>query len=106
MSARSFILVILALVCPVIAKTVVKSPDGKIEVNLELRNGMPHWSAGSDGIEFLKPSPIAIRLGKKPETVLGVDGGTVEVKLHDSKWKPAWGQFSEVRNYYREAVWH
>lgn len=47
------------------AARVVKLPDGTIEVGLELKEGIPHWSAKADGVEFLKPSPIQILGGTR-----------------------------------------
>ncbi|MGJ8698125.1 MAG: glycoside hydrolase family 97 catalytic domain-containing protein [Verrucomicrobiaceae bacterium] len=93
------------LVGVVSAATVVKSPDGSVEVGLELKAGVPHWSAKADGVEFLKPGAIEILVGNKGERKVKFEAGAIAVAMHDTTWKPTWGQFSEVRNLYREAVW-
>lgn len=104
MLAQKFAL-FLALVSPVVAETVVKSPDGKIEVGLEVRDGIPHWRASADERELFKLSPIRLYKGNKSGKPVTATSDEVATSSHEETWKPTWGQFSEIRDHHSEAAW-
>ncbi len=89
------------------AETLVKSPDGKIEVGLDLKKetGVPTWRATVDGVPVLKPSAIRLFAGDKATKPLKFESGQVKITEFKEDWKPTWGQFSTVTDHHHQATW-
>ncbi|YCM42490.1 glycoside hydrolase family 97 catalytic domain-containing protein [Verrucomicrobiaceae bacterium 227] len=99
---HSWILALAGMAC---AETIVKSPDGKIAVHLEMMEGFPLWSASVDGTPVIKPGPIKIFRGNKAGNMPKCSENNISTRTYDETWKPTWGQFSEVRNHFNEVTW-
>lgn len=85
----------------------IKSPDGQVAAKLTLTPaGAPQWSVIDRGTVVLADSPLGLTLvdGEKLDHALKITG--VEQADHDETWKPVCGQWSTVRNHYREATVH
>lgn len=83
---------------------VIKSPDGKLELNFQLNNhGRPIYSIKYSENNIIKESGLGFRL---KEILNFYDGFVIkDIKLatKDEIWKPVWGQRSKIRNNYNEA---
>ncbi len=83
----------------------VDSPDKNVSVDLNLVNGSPQWSIRFNQQPIVTDGAIQLYLGDQPDQPLTFDSAVATTSEHDSTWQPTWGQFSEVRNHYREVVW-
>jgi hypothetical protein len=88
------------------SSTTVSSPDQAVKVELKLTGGLPSWSVNFEEVQVIDNSAFRLFLGAKAGEALKFTSATVSIAEHDSIWKPTWGQFAEVRNHYREAVWN
>jgi alpha-glucosidase len=93
----------LCLPAGVLVAETVSSPDGHIEVELGLNQGMPHWSVQYKNTVLLK----SCRLGMDVEEPYagGFEDIGVKMQTRDKTWEPVWGRFSEIRDHHREVVW-
>lgn len=78
-----------------------ESPDGQVRVTVMLDEGIPRYRLSWKGRTLVKPSRLGIVRQGAP------DGPRYEMaettrKTVDRTWQPAWGQFSTVRNHYRQ----
>ena len=83
----------------------LKSPDGKVVVTLDLKEGVPTWAVAVDGQPVLNPGKIEIFHGAKKEKALTFETEKYEAKEVRDTWKPVIGQFAEVENHYFEGKW-
>lgn len=83
----------------------VQSVDGNVDVEFKLTDGQPMWSLQFDGQPVIRDSALKLFHGSKTKQPTKFESVATETRSHDSTWKPTWGQFSEVRNQYREIVW-
>lgn len=75
----------------------IKSPDEKLHILMDAENALTYrltWK----GKVIVDKSALNIIPGKKIKIT------SQKTKLSDSSWKPVWGQFSEIRDHYRELV--
>ncbi|AWW00816.1 alpha-glucosidase [Arcticibacterium luteifluviistationis] len=74
----------------------LESPNGKVSVNIDTQSKVFHYSINVEGDELLSKSKMSIFPNAEVK-VLGT-----ELKSVKEKWKPVWGQFSEIENLYNE----
>lgn len=77
------------------------SPNGRVGVSVELKDGRPVWSVAFDGTNFVQGGQLGMETA--PDKFSGKYKllGTVIVS-NDTTWKPVWGNLSQVRDNYRE----
>ncbi|WP_254280236.1 glycoside hydrolase family 97 catalytic domain-containing protein [Haloarcula marina] len=85
----------------------VTSPDGSIEMTVDLSSGVPTYSVSANGTTYIDPSPLGFNFanqaafgtgisGTGPDiTVTGTDSGTAT-----ENWTPQWGDFASVSEDY------
>ena len=76
----------------------VESPDGRVAVMLEVRDGSLFYSIRQDGQPVVNASKLECFAGTRMAVV---DSSARE---NDSVWKPVWGQFSEIRDRHNERL--
>lgn len=79
----------------------VKSPNGKIALNIGINNGRLFYTVQNDGAAVIDTSYMSIsfkegRIGQNSE-LLGV-----ETSSFDDTWQTVWGEEKEIRNHYNE----
>lgn len=85
-----------------IANALIKSPDGRLVVNLNLDNdGHPVYSISYDGKQVINDSRLGLYadeadLSRFAELIPG------SISSSDSYWSPVWGEFNSIRNHYNE----
>lgn len=89
----------------------IKSPDGNVTLDFELKDGVPTYTLGYKGKEVVKPSRLGLELARTKhaskennETDL-MDGFIVESAKTDSfseTWQPVWGENANIENNYNE----
>ena len=80
----------------------IQSPDGKLKLNFELKEGQPTYHLTFKGIDVVKTSKLGLELKNKPSLM---DGFSMKDKEFDSKnetWTPVWGEEKEIKNHYNE----
>ena len=70
---RAVILCWLAAAAPLVAQTTATSPDGRVRIELTLRDAVPHWRVTFAGAEVIAPSRLGVELAD------GLLGGPCEV---------------------------
>ena len=77
------------------------SPDGKILVNFNLKNGSPGYSLSYDGQTILNNSGLGLSIsGNLLNGPFSIE--TIIASKKDTIWHPVTGKTSKVRNYYNE----
>ena len=85
------------------ARESLKSPDGRLEVRFELKDGMPYYSLYRDGKAVVLPSRMGFTLEwRKSDLASGFKIGRVERSSFDEVWQPVWGEEANIRNHYNE----
>jgi alpha-glucosidase len=79
----------------------VQSPDGKIKVELELKDGKPFWNVRYGSNTIIQNGLLGVELSADnlsgSYTLAGTERATA-----NTTWKPVWGFISEVRDNYNE----
>ena len=93
----------IALLLPSIEAAVseITSPDNGIQLRTHAENGQVAYSVQFNGKPIIAKSLLGVELkGGAFSGALKVVGSKSD--SFDERWKPAWGQFSEIRNHYNE----
>ena len=79
----------------------VKSPDGNIELSAFADNGFTYM-VNYKGKPVVLPSSLSFKL-KEPEAELRLfTVERIDSSVFDETWKPVWGEYSSIRNHYKE----
>lgn len=80
----------------------IKSPSGELSLEVDVdASGIPVYSLEYKGKSVVKPS----RLGLKADETVFADGFrivSVDTVTVDRTWQPVWGEYSDVRDHFRE----
>ncbi len=83
---------------------VVKSPDGKVAVDFDVKNGVPTYSMTFNGKTVIKPSTLGLELVDAPDLMDGFSLKGTETSTFDETWQPVWGETRDIRNHYNELL--
>ena len=80
----------------------ITSPSGNLQLNVDVdAEGHPFYSLSYKGKEIVEPSKLGIRADETVFadgfSIVGVDTVTV-----DRSWEPVWGEYSTIRDHFRE----
>lgn len=85
-----------------VSAATIKSPNGKIELSVELgKGGVPEYSLNYGNKTVLTPSQLGLR-ADEVEFKDGFTIGDVNQRSFDETWVPVWGEYSKIRNNYNE----
>ena len=84
----------------------IKSPSGELSLDVDVdSSGVPVYSLDYKGKSILKPSRLGLKADETPFTddfrIIGIDTVTV-----DRTWQPVWGEYSDIRDHFRELAVH
>lgn len=82
----------------------VTSPDGDIRIDVELREGRPHYSVIAAGETVIEPSPLGLKFQNAEPLTDDLRVTDTELNAVDRTWNPVWGADSTIRNNYKELV--
>ncbi len=82
----------------------IQSPDGKLEVCFEVKNGVPYYSLNKDGKPVVLPSKMGFTLEWRDDLAHAFEIKNVERNTFDEVWEPVWGEESHIRNHYNEML--
>lgn len=80
----------------------LRSPDGRLSLDFELRDGVPVYSLHFDGREVIAESRLGLELKGGEDLTAGFETVGVERSEFDETWHPVWGEVSSIRNRYNE----
>jgi len=98
------LLVILAVLVNVYARAQqIKSPDGNLTMNFEVKNSVPIYSLKYKEHEVIKPSTLGLELfDDKYGLTSGFSLLKSDTSTFDETWKPVWGEWKQIKNHYTE----
>lgn len=82
----------------------VKSPDGKVAVDFDVKNGVPTYSMTFDGKTVINPSTLGLELVNANDLMDGFNIVGSETSAFDETWQPVWGETKDIRNHYNELL--
>ncbi|WP_462281072.1 glycoside hydrolase family 97 protein [Salinivirga cyanobacteriivorans] len=86
------------------SQMIIQSPDGKIEVKLDLKNNqLPKYAVTYEGDTVIKPSSMGFEFLNQPE-MSGFRVVDTRMKSVNKKWTMPWGEQKEVVNHYQEML--
>jgi alpha-glucosidase len=84
---------------------IVRSPDGRIEVTVDVgKRGEPQYSVSYRGVEIMPPGALGFRFRAQPAFDRGFRVTGSSSASHDSAWEQPWGERRLVRDRHNELV--
>ena len=100
--AGSLLVALLAIV-PAARGAVVRSPDGRIAVTVDVdKDGLPQYSASYRGVEIMPAGKLGLRFQSQPAMDAGFRVAGTATASHDATWEQPWGERRFVRDRHHE----
>ncbi len=80
------------------------SPDGKLELRFELRDGVPYYSLDRTGQPVVLPSKMGFTLEWRDDLAHAFVLKGTDFDSFDETWEPVWGEEARIRNHYNELL--
>jgi alpha-glucosidase len=99
----SLLLIICLLsACNKTKETILSSPNGKVKISFNLKDGKAYYAVTKDGETILNPSQLGFTLNEKPALEGPFEIKNVTGSSLDETWQQPWGEEIAVRNHYNE----
>ncbi len=82
----------------------LKSPDGKLELNFELKDGVPYYSLYRLDKPVVLPSKMGFTLEWRDDLAHAFVLKNTAFDSFDETWEPVWGEEARIRNHYNEML--
>ncbi|MBR4147890.1 MAG: glycoside hydrolase family 97 protein [Bacteroidales bacterium] len=82
----------------------LKSPDGKLELKFEIKEGVPYYALDHVGKPVVLPSKMGFTLEWRDDLAHAFVLKDTECSTFDETWEPVWGEESQIRNHYNEML--
>ncbi len=82
----------------------VKSPDGKLELQFEVRDGVPYYALNREGKPVVLPSRMGFTLEWRDDLAHAFVLKDTQYDTFDETWEPVWGEEARIRNHYNEML--
>ena len=82
----------------------LKSPDGKLELNFELKDGVPYYSLNRLDKPVVLPSKMGFTLEWRDDLAHAFVLKDTAFDSFDETWEPVWGEEARIRNHYNEML--
>ena len=82
----------------------VASPDGKLELQFEVVDGVPYYALNRDGKPVVLPSKMGFTLEWRDDLAHAFVLKDVKFATFDEIWEPVWGEEAQIRNHYNEML--
>ena len=83
---------------------VIQSPNGRIAVDFQLKDGVPTYKIDYKNLPVIKESKLGLELRDGNNLTDGFEQIKVSTSSFDETWQPVWGEVKEIRNHYNELV--
>lgn len=80
----------------------VKSPNGAMVLNVELKNGVPVYRLDYKNQAVVKESKLGLELKDGKNLTDGFELTKTDTASFDESWNPVWGEVKTIRNNYNE----
>nr|WP_321521067.1 glycoside hydrolase family 97 protein [uncultured Macellibacteroides sp.] len=80
----------------------IKSPNGEMALNVELKNGVPVYQLDYKNQPVIKESNLGLELKDGKNLTEGFELTKKETSSFDESWTPVWGEVKTIRNNYNE----
>jgi len=80
----------------------VRSPDGRVEVTVDVTDGIPRYDLEYGGTTIVEESAIGFEFQNQPTFREGVSVTGTERSSVDETWEPVWDRYDEIREHYTE----
>ena len=80
----------------------IKSPNGEMALNVELKNGVPVYQLDYKNQPVIKESKLGLELKDGKNLTEGFELTKKETTSFDESWTPVWGEVKTIRNNYNE----
>ena len=80
----------------------LKSPDGNLVLQAEVKNGRPVYTLDYKQRPVIKPSYLGLELKNDKDLMSGFSVVGEEISTFDETWQPVWGEVKNIRNHYNE----
>lgn len=77
------------------------SPDGSLQLRVQLDNGVPVYQLDYKGMAVIAPSKLGLEM-EEASLSGGFTQADVQTASFDETWTPVWGEYSHIRNQYNE----
>lgn len=77
------------------------SPDGNLQLRVQLDNGVPVYQLDYKGTAVIAPSKLGLEM-EEASLSGGFMQADVQTASFDETWTPVWGEYSHIRNQYNE----
>ena len=82
----------------------LQSPDGQLELNFELRDGVPYYALDRAGNPVVLPSKMGFTLEWRDDLAHAFVMKDTQYSTFDETWEPVWGEEAQIRNHYNELL--
>lgn len=82
----------------------LKSPDGKMQLTFELRNGVPYYALDRTDHPVVLPSKMGFTLEWRDDLAHAFVLKDKQYSTFDETWEPVWGEEAHIRNHYNELL--
>ncbi|WP_251621419.1 glycoside hydrolase family 97 protein [Odoribacter lunatus] len=80
----------------------LKSPDGNLVLQADVKNGRPVYSLDYKQRPVIKPSYLGLELKNDKDLMSGFSVAGEQISAFDETWQPVWGEVKNIRNRYNE----
>lgn len=80
----------------------LKSPDGNLVLQAEVKDGRPLYTLDYKQRPVIRPSYLGLELKNDKDLMSGFTLAGEEVSTFDETWQPVWGEVKSIRNHYNE----
>ena len=99
---KVFLFLFLTCLAAVSKAESIKSPDGNLELNFEVKGGIPVYQLTYKNKPVVKESKLGLDLKEGEDLLDGFSKTKVETSSFDENWNPVWGEMKTIRNHYNE----
>ena len=82
----------------------LNSPDGKMELRFELKDGVPYYALDRLGKPVVLPSRMGFTLEWRDDLFHAFVLKDSKYDSFDETWEPVWGEEARIRNHYNELL--
>ena len=105
---KKCLLFVMMLVFSMLAKAgepvKLQSPDGKLELRFELRDGVPYYALDRLNQPVVLPSKMGFTLEWRDDLAHAFVLKDTKYDTFDETWEPVWGEEARIRNHYNEML--
>ncbi len=80
----------------------IASPDGRIHLTFQLKDGVPFYTVSRDGKDIITASKLGFLLKNGPPFNRNFKVVNSQESSYDQTWTQVWGEVKQIRNHYNQ----